>query len=259
MDQTDLPSVTVAVSTMGARVNSIDLPDPRAGIDYLVLVQRPEPTCPTTLAARDDVRVVTLETIGLSNSRNAGLEMATGEMLLFADDDQDLDLDGICKLARILDHDPDLAIVLGWRREHMRDRGRSTHTYRITVLNSGRVCAPEFMVRRSAVLAAGVWFDPRFGVGAEFEIGEEFIFVADLLAAGLAGLSVPVVTGSHPDESTGDVWDDPEILRARQAVLRRVFGPWVLPVRCGYALRHRRHLGGVAAMLRFTLGVVPRR
>ena len=240
---------------MGARVNAVALPEPRAGVDYLVLVQRPDPTCPTTLVTRNDVRVVALESIGLSNSRNAALEMATGDFLLFADDDQDLDLDGICTLARVLDKDPGLAIVLGWRREHMQDRGRSTREYPITVLNSGRVCAPEFMVRRAAVLDAGVRFDPRFGVGAEFEIGEEFIFVADLLAAGLSGLSVPVVTGSHPDESTGDVWDDPDILWARQAVLRRVFGRWVWFVRFAYALRNRRHLGSLAAVLRFGLGL----
>lgn len=252
-----MPSITVAISTMGGRVNAVALPEPRAGIDYLVLVQRPEPTCPTTLAARDDVRVVALESIGLSNSRNAGLEMATGDFLLFADDDQVLDLDGICKLARVLENDPGLAIVLGWRREHMQDRGRSTHEYRITVLNSGRVCAPEFMVRMAAVRAAGVRFDPDFGLGAKFEIGEDYIFVADLLRSGLSGRSVPVATGSHPAASTGDVWDKPDILLARQAVLKRVFGVWTWPVRLAYTVRHRRRLGSLSRIVRFAMGLAP--
>ena len=110
------------------------------------------------------------------------------------------------------------------------------------------------MVRRSLIRAAGVRFDPDFGLGARFGLGEEYVFVTDTLRAGLRGITLPVVTGSHPEESTGDLWSDPILLVARQAVIGRVFGRWALVVRIAYMLRHRRRFDSFSGKLRFVLG-----
>ena len=70
----ELADLTVAISTLGAGIDRIQLPEPVVGIRYLVLHQRPQQV-PSVLL-RADVRVVALDTLGLSNSRNAALEQA---------------------------------------------------------------------------------------------------------------------------------------------------------------------------------------
>jgi glycosyltransferase involved in cell wall biosynthesis len=229
--------VTVAISTLGEGIARIRLPEPAAGISYLVLLQRPQPGAADFFAGRGDVRLELLDTIGLSNSRNAALERAADELLLFADDDVTLEPEGIRALAAHFAADPGLALAAGWRAGRLPQDARA---HALTRLNSGRICAPEFMVRRPAVQAAGVAFDLSFGLGARHGIGEDYIFVCDILGAGLKGVAVPVATGSHPHESTGDNWADPALLAARRAVIARVFGPWAGLVRLSYALKHRK-------------------
>lgn len=244
----DAPFVTIAISTMGTGVMALDLPLPRDGIVWLVLVQAPP--ADMQLPARSDVRVVPLTGRGLSQSRNAALDHCTTPYLLFSDDDMTLRLDAILALAEVLERCPELDFVAGWRVGRMSEGAGEA---RLTRRNSGRICAPELMVRAPAVTRAGVRFDPDFGVGSPQPIGEDYVFVCDMLRAGSQGQSVPVETGSHEGSSTGADWQDPVIQAARRAVLRRCFGPLHLPVRAIYAWRHRRELGGVWGALGFYL------
>ncbi|MCE8519054.1 glycosyltransferase family 2 protein [Ruegeria pomeroyi] len=246
--------VTVAISTLGSRVGGLSLPPQVAGISYLVLIQRPGKTAAAALQARGDVRFETLETVGLSYSRNAALALADGAFVLFSDDDLVLDPQGILALRDLLVANPRLTFAAGWRRERLPRSGRRAGIRRLGLFNSGRICAPELLVRRRRVMRAGIWFDPNFGIGARYPVGEEYAFVSDMLKARLRGQSVPIVTGSHPHESTGDDWMDDRLLVARQALLRRVFGIRAPVIRMLYAIRHRRRLGGAGAALRFGLG-----
>lgn len=102
--------------------------------------------------------------------------------------------------------------------------GRRAARYRLRKLIAGRACSPELMVRVDAVRAAGMQFDTRFDVGAQHPVGEDYIFVCDMLGARLRGAAFPVVTGAHSGLSTGDNWTDTGILNARRTLLHRCFG-----------------------------------
>jgi hypothetical protein len=246
--------VCVAISTLGAGLGRIRLPAPSAGLTYLILLQCPEAADPgirKALEARADTQVLALEGRGLSNSRNAALAQADQPLVLFADDDQALDAAGIKTLSQAFVQDPGLTLAAGWRAERLPVRAR---VKRLTRLNSGRICAPEFMVRLAHIRAAGLGFDPEFGLGARYGLGEEYVFVSDVLRCGLKAASLPVVTGKHPHESTGDNWTDPVLLDARRAVLTRVFGRWAGPMRFAYALRHRRRFSSLTQLLKFARG-----
>jgi hypothetical protein len=251
----DFLTVTIAISTLGARVEHIRLPDPQPGVDYLILVQKPQEAAPASLdricADRPDVSLSRLDSLGLSNSRNAALRLAQGDLVLFSDDDVILILSGVCALRDCFSADPTLVLAAGWRAGRPpRNAGRG----RLTRLNSGRICAPEFMVRRLSIHEIGVQFDLEFGRGARHGVGEDYVFVTDILRAGARGRTFPVVTGSHPGSSTGDQWNDPALLAARRAVLARVFGIWALPVRMAYVVRHRQRFGSIRRMMRFVAG-----
>ncbi len=251
-------SVTVAISTIGERLAGLALPAPHPGVDYLVLVQMTRGIpCPEEIAARADVAVHVLGSVGLSHSRNAAFDHATGALLVFADDDMTLEPEGFRALSRAFAADPALDFAAGWRSDRLPGAGPRGRRHRLHHFNAGRVCAPELIVRRSAVEAAGLRFDPEFGLGARFGLGEEYVFVTDALKAGLGGVSLPVAVGRHPSESTGDNWQRADLMRARLAMLKRVFGRWAPVMRLLYALRYRNRIGGPDRLLAFARGQVP--
>ena len=239
---TDIPStplVTVAISTLGDRVSTISLPEPHKDLSYLILVQKP------SKFERDfnrwDVTTIFLTSVGLSNSRNSALKLCQSPYLLFSDDDLNLDSNAILALSRKLSEAPSLAFVSGWRagRNHL----PAAQTARW--FNMGHICAPELLIRLEDVRASSIEFDTLFGVGATYPSGEDYIILCDMLAVGLKGRSFPIVTGNHDGLSTGDLWDNPEIISARRAVLIRCFGRYSRVILFLYAFRHRRQLGGL--------------
>lgn len=127
---------------------------------------------------------------------------------------------------------------------------------RLTLWNSGRISSHELAIRRAPVLAAGIRFDAAFGIGAGTPnlMGEEYVFVADCLRAGLRGRHLPLPLTVHPPHSSGLVWQGPAATRARAAVFARVFGPAAPLVRLGFGLKHRRRFGGARELFRFVRG-----
>lgn len=254
-----IDGLTVAISAMTDRRAGLRLPPPCPGIRYLLLVQSAsgpaDDGVPPALVARPELAIIDLPGRGLSNSRNAALEQAQDPFLLFSDDDLELDPEGLLALRDALRDDPKLDLAVGWRKESLPPADHPRHRpHDLGALNAGRVCAPEFMVRMESVRRLKLRFDPRFGVGADLPSGEDYIFVTDLLRAGGKARSLPIVTGSHPHPSTGDEWRDATVMKARRAVLLRVFG-WraaaILPL---YAWRHRRRFSSAGAALRFVFG-----
>ncbi|WP_425054018.1 glycosyltransferase [Psychromarinibacter sp. S121] len=261
--------LTVAISTLGARADGIVLPPPEPSIFYDILVQRPGAASslegpnagPDTRlgAGRDDVRVLPLQGQGVAASRNAALDAARTPYLLFGDDDVTLDLAGVRRLWAVLRDDPALAVVTGRRTGPVPAR-YAGQGHPLRLWNAAKTATPEILLRVAPVRAAGVRFDTGFGIGAPHPLGDEYVFLADALKVGLKGWFAPIVIGHHPAESTGADWSDPVLLRARMAVLRRVFGPLAGPMRLAFALKNRRRLRGApGGVLGFALGRVPDR
>ena len=249
-DATGGGGLTVAISTIGARAGRITLPPADPVITYLVLLQRPGDA--PALPARTDLRVVRLDSLGTATSRNAALEAAETPFLLFADDDIALDLAGVKRLRAALAADPTLDIVTGriaGTAKHYADR-----PYRLRRWNAAKTGTPEIMLRLNRVRVGTIRFDPAFGVGARHGLGDEFVFLADALRSGLRGQFLPVTIGRHPGDSTGADWSDPALLRARIAVLDRVFGAAAPLWRLAFALKHARRLrrapGGIRGFVR---------
>jgi Glycosyl transferase family 2 len=257
-----VPSLTVAVSTRGARALLLD---PAAwpaapGVDYLVLVQEAgaDPRVAPHLAAlarRADVTVEPLASTGLARSRNAALALARGEVVLLADDDVTHPEGAFDAIRRFFRDHREAALLVGVSLDAAGVPRRRPLSRRLSRWNAGRAASHEIAFRAAAVRAAGVGFDERFGIGAgtpDF-LGEEYIFLADGLAAGLVGRHRPLPVSVHAAPSTGDRWDGPAG-RARAAVLARVFGRTAPLARLGFAIKNRRRFGSAADLLTFLRG-----
>lgn len=258
-----LPSLTVAISTLGIRVLGLDPAawPAAAGVDYLLLVQEAgaDPRIAghlARLAARGDVTVARLEGRGLARSRNAGLERARGEVVLVADDDVGHPPGAFDAVRGFFRDRPAAALLVGVSLGGDGRPRRRPVAARLSRWNAGRAASHEIAFRTAAVRAAGVRFDEGFGIGAGTPcfLGEEYVFLADCLAAGLSGRHLPVPVSVHPAPSTGDGWAGPEAARARAAVLGRVFGPLAPLARAGFALRNRRRFGSAADLRAFLRG-----
>ena len=109
------------------------------------------------------------------------------------------------------------------------------------------------IIRVDAIRQFGVVFDENFGAGSENYLGDEYIFVADLLRAGGKAEFVPITIATNPEDSSGSGWGTSRDRVARARVFTRVFGALAPLVRLGFGLRRRRELGGPTNLLRFVL------
>lgn len=249
MPDRPLDSLSVGYSVLAARADQIVFPSADAGPEILVSVQG---GAAPLGHAPPGTRVLATPGRGVAKSRNTVLEHARRRYLLFCDDDVEVDLGGVeagIRHLRATGH----ALALGRGVDH---EGTSRKRYpasvrRLTLLNSGKAATYEMLVDVEQVRARGLSFDERFGAGAPLYLGDEYIFIADLLRAGLSGDAVPLVFGVHPPESSGVRWGTEADSHARAAALNRVFGRWSPVMRLAFAVRNRRRLGGSAALLRF--------
>lgn len=247
----DRPTLTIAYSTLPTRLKGIKYSERRGDREILVLVQNINES--SYVFTERDTKLVELKNKGVAKSRNAALDRASGEFLLFGDDDMEFIESGI---AAALDHfraNLDCAIILA---QAIDEGGKLRKSYpsQLTPLkltNSAKAATYEMLVRVDALKDKGIRFDENFGAGAENYLGDEYILIADALRAGLKGVHLPVKLAIHPKDSSGSKWGSEADLAARSKVFTRVFG-WRAPLyRAAFLFRTNNPWPGFSKALRF--------
>ena len=247
------PELTLGYSVLANRVSSLILPDPVPGLEILVVIQGG--SAPVGLD-RADVTLIELPTRGVAKSRNAVIEHARGEIVLFVDDDSAPLANGIEELRAHFRAHPDHSVVAG-RAIDLAGRPRKRYPRRpkrLTPWNSAKIGTIELSIRRADVHLAGVRFDEDFGAGTPTHLGDEYIFVVDALRAGLKGFFVPIDLATHPAKSSGVGGDRSDEARVRAIVLRRVFGRWAPLARVLFVLRRPTRFKSLTTTVRFICG-----
>lgn len=242
------PFLTIGYSCLADRIGNIDRPGAHEGVEFLVCVQGDE-----IHEMPDWARVVRVAGRGVAKSRNAAITAAEGRFLLFCDDDVSIDLPGILAGVEHLERTGQ-AIVLG-RGLNPSGQPRKKYSNRVaklTKFNTAKTATYEMLIDTAQVRSAGISFDERFGAGTPLHLADEYIFVVDLLRAGLKGEAIPEVFGTHPDVSSGDRWDNSHDAHVRAVVLNHVFGRCAPLVRIAFALKHRHDLGSFRSAFEFT-------
>lgn len=245
------PLLTIAYSTLAPRVRNIQFPTRREDREILVLVQNENEA--SYVISEPKARLVELKNRGVAKSRNAALDRASGKYLLFADDDVTFSDSGIDRAVEYLEANHNCSIVLA-RAVDETGELRKRYASEITPLkltNSARAATYEMLVRLDAIRERSVRFDENFGAGATFYLGDEYIFIADALRAGLSGVHLPITIATHPSESSGSRWGEANDLAARSQVFARVFG-WKAPFfRAGFLIRTENKFPSFLQALRF--------
>lgn len=240
--------LTVAFSSLAERVGDIRI-TPRPGVEILLCVQGE--TAGLQVPPGVD-RVLPVPGRGVARSRNAAIQHCRTRYLLFCDDDVEVDFTGVLSAVAHLRTSGE-AIALGRAvgpDGQLRKRYRTNRPTRLTRLNSGKAATYEMLIDVEQVREAGVRFDERFGAGTQTYLGDEYLFIAELLHAGLRGHAVPFVFGIHPRSSSGSRWGGPD-LHVRAVVINHVFGRTAPFARLLFAWRNRRSIGNRRRLVEF--------
>ena len=255
------PKLTLGYSTMAHRVGEMVKPPTNADWQKVVIIQNPEQMAwrgkdLAGLLMRDDIEIEELASKGVAKSRNRAIMMARGDYLVFGDDDIVFNEAGLLEAIEFLDQRPQYSLLLAQAVDEsgkLRKRYPKAQT-NLTKYNSARAATYEMIIRVETIKRLGVWFDEDFGAGAENYLGDEYIFIADLLNAGAHAVFVPITIAQHPTESSGSVWGSQKDRRARAIIFTRVFGASAPLIRLAFGARRMKELGSLKNLILFTLG-----
>lgn len=129
---------------------------------------------------------------GAARNRNTVLERAGADVCVLADDDLRF-VDGYPALVlEAFNACPQADVLVFNLIERHPVRKVNARYKRIRWYNYGSYGAPRLVLRREAVLDAGVRFNEDFGGGARYSSGEDTIFLHDCLKKGLRVYAAPL-------------------------------------------------------------------
>lgn len=152
-----------------------------------------------------DVRMLSTATRGVGINRNFALQLSKADILLFADDDvryYDGALDGVVKAFEQFPQADVIFFGLDMTKDGKVFEKRRNKVRRVHIWNALRYGTARMAVRRSAVMEKRLSFSTLFGGGCIYGSGEDTVFIADCLRAGLKARSHDLVLGTCAKDSS---------------------------------------------------------
>ncbi|MCH5279574.1 MAG: glycosyltransferase family 2 protein [Christensenellaceae bacterium] len=133
-------------------------------------------------------RMITTNTVGVGRNRNIGLIHASGDILLFADDDVRYADDLRERVLRAYEEHPEADMIIfsmditknGQVIRKVRNKDK-----RIGLFSALKYGTYTFSARRSSVERGNLWFSSMFGGGTKYAYGEDTLFLIDAFRKGL--------------------------------------------------------------------------
>ena len=168
------------------------------------------------------IKVINDSNYGLSRSRNIAIQQADKELLWILDDDCVI-VPGAIEM--IVDtHSASDAAVITFQTTD--PKGELVRDYeKVESLLSRKrikkVLSPEITLKRSAILENELSFNPRFGLGAQFQDSENHVFLMNALDKNLQVQFIPKTIVSHERLTSSDQADSNRVIYARGALAAR--------------------------------------
>jgi hypothetical protein len=247
--------LTIGFSTLADRLKNISAPEVNVPHEVFISIQNPkgiEYSLPTNFDFRSAISIEK----GVAKSRNVVLNSTQTKYLLFADDEILFLSDGIKSAISYLESNPacDLVLAQAVDNQGVLRKSYSKTEVKLSKFNSAKAATYEMIVRVESVRNKRVTFDENFGAGAENYLGDEYIFITDLLKKGGRATFLPLTIAIHPEESSGSRWGTDSDLRARAQVFQRVFGFTAPLIRTAFYLKNFSKFGGLKNLFRFISG-----
>ncbi len=247
--------LTIGYSTLAARLTNIVPPIINVEHEIFISIQNPS-GIEIDLPKNFEFQFAQSQEKGVAKSRNVVIDSSTTKYLLFADDEIVFLEDGVKSVISYLESNPDCDMVLA---QAMDPKGALRKKYpsgivQLSKYNSAKAATYEMIIRVESIKSKGVYFDETFGAGVENYLGDEYIFISDLIKKGGKAVFLPVTIAIHPEESSGSRWGTEHDLRARAQVFQRVFGVLAPLIRATFYIKNYRKLGGLKNIVKFIIG-----
>jgi glycosyltransferase involved in cell wall biosynthesis len=191
-------------------------------IDIVVINQTEKESL--LVSENQNVKVFNSFEKGLSKSRNLAIAKASGDICLLADDDV-VYVEGfkdIILSAFDLHDDADIITfqMVDFEGNLFRDYQDIVKHNETTVYTVNSVV----IAFRLQSVKEKVNFNPHFGLGTQFEVADEYIFLRDALEAGLTIYFEPKVILKHPKFSSGQDVASDRLIYGRSALYYKYYG-----------------------------------
>lgn len=202
-------SVQLLISTINEgifKIESILMP-PIEGVSYIITHQclKEEFNILPDALKRNDIRLIRINSLGLSVNRNNCLMHADGDILMILDDDVVIRPEYINKI-RVFFTSKDVDIACSKIRTNNDEPEYKSYPkkeFNLTKISQLKaVSSIEISIRNKSFKNKDIWFDERFGLGTQAQSGEELIFLNNCLAKGLKIRFFPEYTIEHPFNSS---------------------------------------------------------
>lgn len=243
-----------------ANVINTTRPDVRYLVSFQYHSEQELNIIPAELKIRDDVRLVTIKSGGLSANRNNAINASQGDILVFADDDNYYDTRFFERISQTFSENEeiDIACFRSADYEGRLCRAFPENAFDFRYIPRGyfvRTC--EIVARRSSIIGK-VRFDEHFGLGADYlACGEEEIFLNDAVKCGLKIKYFPLIIVQTDSNTTGTHFStNAAVRRSKGAVLAAIHGECAATLRIiKYALFNVRGMSRVKAFKNMLEGV----
>lgn len=195
-----------------------------------------------------EVRMISNTERGLSNSRNALLDNAVGDVCIIGDDDI-VYVEGYEKIIKEAYEEYPLADIICFRfalDSNLTPRPHFASACGIDIFKISKVASVEVTFKLKSIKEKGIRFDTLLGVGSTFGSGEENAFLADALRAGLKIQYVPeTICYLQPTPEDRVKWKngfDKDYFIKRGACFYRIYKRAFLPFTLAFLLLKKRNL-----------------
>lgn len=190
------------------------------------------------------VKMITTSTRGVGKNRNIALAAATGDYLLFADDDV-VYYDGLEEaVVRAFEENPQAdMLVFGMDivKNGVVTEKRHLTPKRLHVWNAMRFGTYTLAVRRTSVQRCGITFHESFGGGCPFSAGEDTLFIKRCFDAGLRVYAQDYVLGTCcKDTSSWFVGYNDKYFYDKGVLVRHLFPRTAYLMAPYFAIRFKR-------------------
>ena len=242
--------LTIGYSTLAERLKNISIPEVNLPHEVFISIQNPM-NIQYSLPINFEFRSAISNEKGVAKSRNVVLNSTQTKYLLFADDEILFLSDGIKSAISYLESNPacDLVLAQAVDTQGVLRKSYPKTEVKLSKFNSAKAATYEMIVRVESVA-----FDENFGAGAQNYLGDEYIFITDLLKKGGRATFLPLTIAIHPEESSGSRWGTESDLRARAQVFQRVFGGIAPLIRAGFYMKNYQKFGGLRNLFKFVIG-----
>lgn len=182
---------------------------------------------------------------GLSKSRNKALKFSDADICIVSDNDVYYH-ENIKMIIEKAFHDYPDADAITFQIQTPEGEMYKDYSSKFcwhNKLSLAKVSSVEIAFRRNSILEKDIKFDEKFGLGSTYPTSEEYIFLADCLDKGLKIAYVPKIIAFHPKESSGGDFFNDTLVKAKGAMIHRVFGDKGILICLLFSIRKYKYSG----------------